>query len=1280
MHRLISTLLLVAFWSGTSAYAQLTISAGPITAVGNHTVEVVLSDVAANPFNVFYFEVVSSSPDVTVTGVDVAGTLSSGLTVLIPSTASLPFVQGANYDTAPITSDGTLVRLLVTVGEGVTNASIALDGAQFRLGGTTLALSPASPVIQIAIVPNSDPETPGGTATVAAGGSTGGTVTATDADSDPLTFSKASEPSSGTATVSGSGVFTYEHDGSTSLTDSFTYTVTDGNGGSVTGTVDVTITNEAPTSTDFSVTTNVDTALIITLVATDPEGLPLTYSVVGAPPSGSALSGVTGTSITYTPVTGFSGPDYFTYKANDGVQDSNTGTVSITVNQLPVTGGGTATVVVGESTTGTIPATDGDGDLLTFTLDTNGSNGTAIVSTNGDFTYTHGGSATTSDAFTYDVSDGNGGTASGTVNVTVTNQSPTASAISTETNVDIAILVTLSATDPEGFPLTYSIVDGPSTGSLSSISGGAVTYTPGAIGLDTFTYKANDGLTDSNTATVSIEVAAANQVPSTDGGTASVIVGGSTSGTVTATDGDGDDLAFSLATNPAAGTATVSGVGAFTYAHDGSATTSDSFTYQVSDGNGGTATGTVTVTIVNQAPTASPVSATTEIEQAVATTLLATDPEALPLTFSIVDGPSNGALSAVAGNAVTYTPGAGFSGSDSFTFRANDGLNDSNTATATITVNPNVAPSTEDDGYDTNEDTQLSIAAPGVLTNDTDANGNSFTAAVETSPDHGSLSLLPDGSFVYEPDDEFNGVDVFTYTATDGSDVSSPATVTIQVLPVNDPPVADNASVSARGPAPLEITLVATDQESDPLTFSILAPPVKGTLSAVVGNMVTYTANPGESGSDNFVFRANDGADNSNNATVAITIEAINQGPTANPDFYGIDEDGFLGVPAPGVLINDTDPENDALTATIVSQTSNGTTTLQPDGSFLYEPDADFNGADSFRYEISDGQLTSQAVATIEVAPTGSGLVQLVHAAPDAAIDPADIYVNGSLFATDASYLFASPYLSVPDGPVEVKVAPARTTIGDAVATFIVQVDEDASTTAVINGNAANGYDMQALGTMSASSNPSLVDVLFFNGVRTLNVSIVVIPDEIFVGTNLAYEQATAYLGVAADSYDFSVRLISGTQLDAFRLSLTDQGLAYAAMVVGILNDGVYPLEMVSVDGAGNVGRGLVVTDTEPDFDMVPKTFLLRGNYPNPFNPRTTIQFDLPEAAEVAVRVTDLLGREMLRIPSQALQAGTNLSIPIDASELSSGIYIYRVEVRTALDVHVSTGTMTLIK
>jgi VCBS repeat-containing protein len=158
------------------------------------------------------------------------------------------------------------------------------------------------------------------------------------------------------------------------------------------------------------------------------------------------------------------------------------------------------------------------------------------------------------------------------------------------------------------------------------------------------------------------------------------------------------------------------------------------------------------------------------------------DPNNDPLTAVKVSDPANGTLTLNANGSFAYTPNAGFSGTDTFTYRANDGAADSNTATVTITVNQgNDPPAAKDDTYALTRGNTLSVpAASGVLTNDTDPNGDNLTARLVTGPSVGTLTLNPDGSFAYtKPKKGFQGV-TFVYEASDSNGGTDRATVTIR--------------------------------------------------------------------------------------------------------------------------------------------------------------------------------------------------------------------------------------------------------------------------------------------------------------------------------------------------------------------------------------------------------------------------------------------------------------------------------------------------------------------
>lgn len=168
------------------------------------------------------------------------------------------------------------------------------------------------------------------------------------------------------------------------------------------------------------------------------------------------------------------------------------------------------------------------------------------------------------------------------------------------------------------------------------------------------------------------------------------------------------------------------------------------------------------------------------------------DPDGGLLTASLVSSTSNGTLQFNADGSFAYAPRPDFNGSDAFSYSISDGNASSNSVTVTITVNPvNDAPVALSGSYNTHEDRPLSVPAPGVLANDTDVDaGQTLQAVLESEPSHGTLTLNANGSFSYTPALDYNGSDAFSYRASDGIATSAPVIVTINIKPVDDPPLA----------------------------------------------------------------------------------------------------------------------------------------------------------------------------------------------------------------------------------------------------------------------------------------------------------------------------------------------------------------------------------------------------------------------------------------------------------------------------------------------------------
>ncbi len=273
---------------------------------------------------------------------------------------------------------------------------------------------------------------------------------------------------------------------------------------------------------------------------------------------------------------------------------------------------------------------------------------------------------------------------------------------------------------------------------------------------------------------------------------------------------------------------------------------------------------------------------------------------------------------------------------------------------------PNARPNASGESYNTDQDVQLDVPAPGVLSNDTDANGDSLMAVQDAGPANGSLTLNLDGSFSYLPNNGFFGDDSFQYHASDGLENSNIVTVNIHV---NGAPVAFDDNYSTNKNIPLNVSapgVLGNDSDEGAITAMLDSGVSNGTLSFSSDGSFTYTPNLGFSGNDSFTYHANDGSLDSNIATV--TISVINSVPVAVADNYSTARNGQLTVGAPGVLSNDSDPDGDSLNAVKDTDPPNGTVTLNSDGSFTYTPDSGFVGTDTFTYHANDGTANSNIV------------------------------------------------------------------------------------------------------------------------------------------------------------------------------------------------------------------------------------------------------------------------------------------------------------------------------
>ena len=626
--------------------------------------------------------------------------------------------------------------------------------------------------------------------------------------------------------------------------DSFTFKVNDGTIDSNTATISITVEpkpNVQPFANALSYTVTQPNTLSITLVGTDADSDTLTYTIVDSPSSGSLGSVGSDGSVVYTPTTDFTGSDSFTYKVNDGTIDSNTATVSITVepepNTTPVASNASYTVTQPNTLSITLVGTDADSDTLTYTIVGSPSNGSlGSVGSGGSVVYTPTTDFTGSDSFTFKVNDGTIDSNTATVSITVNpepNTTPIASNASYTVTQPNTLSITLVGTDADSDTLTYTIVGSPSNGSLGSVgSGGSVVYTPTTdfTGSDSFTFKVNDGTIDSNTATVSITVnPEPNTTPIASNASYTVTQPNTLSITLVGTDADSDTLTYTIVGTPSNGSlGSVGSDGSVVYTPTTDFTGSDSFTFKVNDGTIDSNTATISITVnpePNTTPIASNASYSVTQPNTLSITLVGTDADSDTLTYTIVDSPSNGSLGSVGSDgSVVYTPTTDFTGSDSFTYKVNDGTIDSNTATVSITVElePNTPPVAANLSYQVQQPNSQTVVLSG-----TDADSDTLTYAIIGSPSNGSLgSVGSDGSVVYTPNSDYGGQDTFTYKVNDGTDDSNVATVSLDiVISDNEAPVVTSYTYPRSGSASTgrtyRLRFKARDADGDDITYTV---------------------------------------------------------------------------------------------------------------------------------------------------------------------------------------------------------------------------------------------------------------------------------------------------------------------------------------------------------------------------------------------------------------------------------------------------------------------------
>lgn len=715
--------------------------------------------------------------------------------------------------------------------------------------------------------------------------------------------------------------------------------------------------------------------------------------------------------------------------------------------------------------------------------------GILVFQADGRFQYTPNANFNGVDGFAYEIISDSGMSTKGqvTLNVTAVNDAPTGS-VDTYTVAEGGTLVSAPASvlnndsDIDGDALHAMVGSGPSHGTLTFRSDGTFDYVHNGseTTFDSFTYYVGDtNNATSNLIQVRISITPVNDAPVAGPASAIVAEGGTVTVDVAALASDSDSpggLTVRLIGGPSNGTASIHANGSIVYRHNGSETNSDAVRFQILDSQGAASaiqTLNITVTPVNDAPIAvnDSLAGTEDIPIIISEAALLvndTDPEGGLLHFVRLLNSGAGALADNGNDTWTYTAAANFNGSVTLRYQVRDGSGEISSADLRINIAPvNDAPMVTNLAGNVNEDGQVTIDPSGAIT---DIDGAApFTRIITRGPNHGTLSLDANGRFIYRHDGSETISDSAEFRVRDAAGaISAVATINFTINPVNDNPVAisetlagleDNAFIIR------ESILLANDSDAEGDQLRVTNMTVSaGTIANNRDGTWTFRPTLNSFGRVDLNYQITDGNRGTASVTSVINVAAVNDAPIAADDNVTVLEDAVLPAGQYRLLLNDRDIEGSALTAQLVSSTSHGTVLLNADGTFIYTPQANYFGSDSFDYRVSDGELTS-ANARVRIT------VQSVNDAPVTISQQANVDEGG---------IISGAYL--PAGATDIEgdslriasaLTPGHGTVSwNADGTFQYRHDGSESITDTIQFQIADGNGGMTLGTVNLTVRP----------------------------------------------------------------------------------------------------------------------------------------------------------------------------------------------------------------
>jgi len=781
----------------------------------------------------------------------------------------------------------------------------------------------------------------------------------------------------------------------------------------------------------------------------DPQGdiQTVNTSAVVLPEHGTLVLKADGT-FTYTPVPNYLGQDRFVYEVCDnGIPKAcDKGTVYLIIapqNDSPVAMDDINTTFKDESVSGNLLTNDSDPDgnllIIKTTPVIKPLNGTVVISPDGTYTYTPNSGFSGTDSFIYEVCDNGIPSMCDQAKVSIkvidlsgANNAPVAMNDAYQGSIGLTVKgnVISNDFDPDGNlnPNSVSLIgSAPASGTLTLNTNGSFSYIPvaGFLGQVSFQYQICDLGTPAlcDVATVTIEMQA-NPNGNSTFATDDSFIGNEdspVSGNVLTNDYDPQGNTQTVNATPiivpAHGTVIINTNGTFKYTPVPNYNGTDHFVYEVCDNGTPTACDQATVYLIikpfNDSPLAKDDIGIAFKNKAAIGNLLTndSDPEGDPLTIKTtpVSPPAHGTVVINTDGTYTYTPNSDFIGNDSFVYEVCDNgipsLCDQATVSIRvidITIAKNSAPIANTDVY------QSSVGYPvkgNVISNDFDPDGNlnpNSVTLIGSAPGNGSLTLNSNGTFTFVPVADFIGQVSFQYSVCDlGTPVlCDVAKVTIDLLPnpTGNSTFATDDIYFGREDVILTANVLTNDNDPEGNSQSVntvpVIKPLHGVLQLNTNGSFSYMPDPNYNGIDQFVYEVCDnGAPTAcDQATVYLIIAPGNDLPVAVDDVNSSDEE--ISVSG-NVSVNDTPSSDGGNIWTIVSQPTHGELVFNPDGSYAYTPEPNFNGIDKFIYRLCDiDKDCSEATVSVTV--------RSVNDLPLANDDTVSFHIDATLESTVA--------------------------------------------------------------------------------------------------------------------------------------------------------------------------------------------------------------------------------------------------------------------------------------